>query len=114
MYNIFIRSIGDLPIKQVLKYENSSFTQDSFKSSRKCFEIKKNAVTVMQGIYLKKGKAEIFITIGQVKLITVFFKGRTELLLTALKHDSMDEAEHQAKDFIEQINEVLEEVEKRN
>ena len=34
---------------------------------------KKNAVTVMQGIYLKKGKAEIFITIGQVKLITVFF-----------------------------------------
>ena len=27
---------------------------------------KKNAVTVMQGIYLKKGKAEIFITIGQV------------------------------------------------
>ncbi|APX64380.1 hypothetical protein [Acinetobacter schindleri] len=75
---------------------------------------KKNAVIVMQGIYLKKGKAEIFITIGQVKLITVFFKGRTELLLTALKHDSMNEAEHQAKDFIEQINEVLDEVEKRN
>ena len=75
---------------------------------------KKNAVTVMQGIYLKKGKAEIFITIGQVKLINVFFKGRTELLLTALKHDSMNEAEQQAKDFIEQINEVLDEVEKRN
>ena len=35
-------------------------------------------------------------------------------LLTALKHDSMNEAEQQAKDFIEQINEVLDEVEKRN
>ena len=68
----------------------------------------------MQGIYLKKGKAEIFITIGQANLITVFFKGRTELFLTALKHDNMEDAKYQAKDFIEQINEVLEEVEKRN
>ena len=74
---------------------------------------KRNATKVMQGIYLKKSKAEIFIVLGQHKAITIFVKGRTELFLEATRHEDMDDAIYQAKDYLKRIYEILDEVAKR-
>ena len=73
----------------------------------------KNSYKAMTGIYLKKNDKEIFITIGHCKLITIFANGKTELFLDATKHTNMEDAEYQAKNFIERIYEVLDEVAKR-
>ena len=117
MYNGFIGSIGDLIKIGIFKMTKPVITTVSPKTVLNLVEnyllAQRESYKVLEGIYLRKKDAEIFVTIGICKYISVFAHGKTELMLDASKHDNMKDAEYQAKNFIEQIYEVLDEVSKR-
>lgn len=77
------------------------------------FKSQKNSVILLNGICLNNGEKEVYIVIGKETIINASLNGKMALILKAFDHDSMDEAQHQAKDFIRQINELFTDIEPR-